>query len=84
METVGAQTLGTFEFPTKTALVVGHEEYGLSFDPNLYPDIRRLKIAQFGKVQSLNVSIAASLACFEYVRQNVLSNTLEPSSSKNL
>jgi tRNA G18 (ribose-2'-O)-methylase SpoU len=84
MEPVGAQTLGTFEFPEKSALIVGHEEYGLSFDPNIYPDIRRLKIAQFGKVQSLNVSIAASLACFEYVRQHVLAKTLSPSSSKNL
>lgn len=58
------------ELPEKTAFILGHEEFGFSFDPADYPAIRSLNIPQFGSVQSLNVSIAASIVMYEYVRQH--------------
>ena len=65
----GATSLCAAELPEKSAFVLGHEEFGFSFDPQDYPDLKRLTIPQFGSVQSLNVSIAASVVMFEYVRQ---------------
>lgn len=55
--------------PPKSAFIFGHEEYGISFEPDLFPEIRRLTIPQFGKSQSLNVSVAASIILYEYTRQ---------------
>ncbi len=60
------------DLPRQVAFVLGHEEFGLSFDPAGYPDILPLSIPQWGHVQSLNVSIAASIALYEYVRQHGL------------
>jgi tRNA G18 (ribose-2'-O)-methylase SpoU len=59
--------------PLRSAFIFGHEEYGLSFDPAGYPAIRTLMIPQFGQVQSLNVSNAASVVMWEYLRQHHLS-----------
>lgn len=56
-------------FPARSAFVFGHEEYGFSFDPQKYRHISKVSIPQCGKVQSLNVSVAASLTMYEYVRQ---------------
>ncbi|MCU7924030.1 MAG: TrmH family RNA methyltransferase [Candidatus Thiodiazotropha sp. (ex Dulcina madagascariensis)] len=53
----------------KTAFVLGHEEWGHSFDPDDYPEIECLGIPQFGQVESLNVAVAASIVMYEYVRQ---------------
>lgn len=69
LDPTGSDRLGTWTFPERTALVIGHEEYGLSFDPARYPGMVTLQIPQFGRMQSLNASIAASIACFEYIRQ---------------
>jgi tRNA G18 (ribose-2'-O)-methylase SpoU len=69
LDLLGQAKLGKAELPEKTAFVMGHEEYGLSFAPEEFPDVRYLSIPQFGAVDSLNVSIAASLACFDYLRQ---------------
>jgi tRNA G18 (ribose-2'-O)-methylase SpoU len=55
--------------PGKSAFIFGHEEFGISFEPELFPKIKRLTIPQYGKSQSLNVSIAASIVLYEYVRQ---------------
>ncbi len=52
------------------AFIFGNEEFGIHFDPTLYPEIKRVSIPQFGNVQSLNVSIAASICMYEYIRQN--------------
>jgi len=60
--------LGKEELPKNSAFVFGHEEFGLSFDRADYPDILSLSIAQWGHVQSLNVSVAASIVLYEYVR----------------
>ncbi|MDF1579463.1 MAG: TrmH family RNA methyltransferase [Desulfuromonadales bacterium] len=55
--------------PRKTAFVFGHEEFGFGFDAADYPAVRAVSIPQFGNVESLNVSVAASVAMYEYVRQ---------------
>lgn len=55
--------------PGKSAFIFGHEEFGISFEPDLFQAIRRLTIPQFGKSQSLNVSVAASIILYEYMRQ---------------
>ena len=56
-------------FSKRSAFIFGHEEYGFSFDPSAYPNLSKISIPQYGKVQSLNVSVAASLTMYEYVRQ---------------
>jgi tRNA G18 (ribose-2'-O)-methylase SpoU len=57
------------QLPRNGAFVLGREEFGFSFNALDYPDIRRMSIPQFGSVQCLNISIAASLVMYEYVRQ---------------
>ena len=49
--------------------MLGHEEFGFSFNRQDYPDLRSLAIPQTGSVQSLNVSVAASVVMYEYARQ---------------
>ena len=56
--------------PQKSAFVFGHEEFGISFDPADYKGVQRLAIPQYGAVQSLNVSVAASIVMYEYARQH--------------
>jgi len=56
--------------PPKSAFIFGHEEFGISFEPDLFPEIKRLTIPQYDKSQSLNVSVAASIILYEYVRQH--------------
>ncbi len=66
----GAETrLFDAELPLRSAFVFGHEEDGLSFSPDDYPDIVRLSIPQWGPMESLNVSVAASIVMYEYVRR---------------
>ena len=69
----GATSLCVTEMPEKSAFVLGHEEFGFSFDAQDYPEIQKVTIPQFGSVQSLNVSIAASVVMYEYVRQQAVS-----------
>ncbi|MEJ2611956.1 MAG: TrmH family RNA methyltransferase [Candidatus Thiodiazotropha sp.] len=69
----GGERLSTeVELKKKSAFVLGHEEWGHSFDPRDYPDITSLAIPQFGQVESLNVAVAASVMMYEYVRQHRL------------
>jgi len=70
LEAGSGESLFRAQLPEKCAFVLGHEERGISFDPADYPDIGRLSIPQFGQVESLNVSIAASIVMYEYVRQH--------------
>lgn len=49
---------------------MGHEEFGISFDRREFPAVDGLSIPQWGHVQSLNVSVAASIVLYEYVRQH--------------
>lgn len=57
--------------PAKCAFVFGHEEFGFSFQPSDYDRLHKLSVPQLGNVQSLNVSVAASLVMYEYIRQHV-------------
>lgn len=57
--------------PEKAAFILGHEEFGVSFDKADFPSIKTLTIKQFGKVQSLNVSVAATVVMYEFSRQQV-------------
>ncbi len=58
--------------PERSAFVMGHEEFGISFDKADFPGVQALRIPQFGKVQSLNVSIAAGVVMYEYVRRRIM------------
>lgn len=55
--------------PEQSAFIFGNEEQGLSFDLADYPAIRALSIPHAGPVQSLNVSVAASIVMYDYVRR---------------
>jgi tRNA G18 (ribose-2'-O)-methylase SpoU len=57
------------KLPSKSAFILGNEGLGISFNRHDYPDIQCLSIPQFGSMESLNVSIAASIVMYEYVRQ---------------
>ncbi len=62
-------TLTSSQLPKKSAFVLGHEEWGHSFKQEDFADIHCLSIPQFGEIESLNVSVAASVVMYEYVRQ---------------
>lgn len=66
------RSLQTMKLPEKSAFVFGHEEFGFSFDSEAYPNLQRIHIEQTGKMDSLNVSVAASIAMYEYGRQHSL------------
>lgn len=55
-------------FPEKSAFIMGSEGPGLSFKKDHYPNIKWIKIPQIGQVESLNVSVAASVVMYEYNR----------------
>jgi tRNA G18 (ribose-2'-O)-methylase SpoU len=65
-----SESLCHCQLPEKSAFILGHEEFGCSFDPGEYSAIQSLSIPQYGRVQSLNVSIASSIVMYEYVRQH--------------
>lgn len=62
--------LTTFELAKKSAFVLGHEEWGHSFNLDDYPEASSVAIPQYGQVESLNVAVAASIVMYEYVRQH--------------
>lgn len=70
LEPQGGKALHHDALAKNAAFIFGNEELGISFDADEYPDIRRLFIPQHGPVESLNVSIAASITMYEYVRQH--------------
>jgi tRNA G18 (ribose-2'-O)-methylase SpoU len=70
MEASRGEDLACANLPQKSAFIFGNEEFGHQFSKADYPKIHSLKIDQVGKVESLNVSIAASIVMYEYVRQN--------------
>jgi tRNA G18 (ribose-2'-O)-methylase SpoU len=63
-------SLQDVKLPERSAFVFGHEKFGFSFAFADYPDLRPLHIPQIGKVESLNVSVAASIAMYDYTRQH--------------
>jgi tRNA G18 (ribose-2'-O)-methylase SpoU len=78
LDPVNGPSLTQVALPRNSAFIFGHEEYGISADITAYPDIQPLTIPQFGQVQSLNVSIAASIAMWEYLRQHPLNSATHP------
>lgn len=75
LEPNGSSSLCTLKLPQKCAFVLGHEEFGFSFNRQDFADVQTLSIPQFGSVQSLNVSIAASVVMYEYIRQSPCPDT---------
>lgn len=63
------KALHEMELPERSAFLFGHEEFGFSFTPSDFTGLHPVYIPQIGKVESLNVSIAASIALYEYVRR---------------
>ena len=56
--------------PKNCAFIFGNEETGPLLNESVRKIVKKIKIKQYGKTDSLNVSVAASIACYEYVRQN--------------
>lgn len=73
----GDESLTDTRLPEKSAFIIGNEEFGLSFDPSDYPDIRTLAIPLPGQMESLNASIAASIVMYEYLRQHAAGGSHE-------
>lgn len=69
LEAHAKHCLTSINFPKKSAFILGNEELGISFNKEDYPEIQSIAIPQFGSVESLNVSIAASIVMYEYVKQ---------------
>jgi tRNA G18 (ribose-2'-O)-methylase SpoU len=70
LETVeGAVELYATNLPSKMALVLGNEKYGVS-DKLLAYCQRAVYIPMPGAIKSMNVSHAASVCLFEWLRQN--------------
>jgi tRNA G18 (ribose-2'-O)-methylase SpoU len=74
----GEATFGNLSFPEKAAFIVGHEEFGFSFDLAAHPDITLVQVPQVGIVESMNVAVAASIAAYDYLRDRKLLGTAKP------
>lgn len=70
LDPCAANPLPKSRLPGRCAFVLGHEEFGFSFDPADYPQIGAVSIPLVGTMDSLNVSVAASIALYEWVRQH--------------
>lgn len=62
----GAELLSKSALEKRSAFVIGSEEVGITFDLTAY-EIQSVCIPQFGVVQSLNASVAASIVMYEYI-----------------
>lgn len=62
------KSLHEVSLPDKSAFILGHEGFGFTFKKENYPAINPIKIPQFGLVESLNVSVAASVVMYEFAR----------------
>lgn len=67
-QTTNSETLYTFQFVDKTALVIGSEREGLSQDELNLLD-RVVEIPVFGQPHSYNVATATTMAVYEYCKQ---------------
>jgi tRNA G18 (ribose-2'-O)-methylase SpoU len=70
LEPAAGEELPLIQLPKRSAFIFGNEEFGFSFSKREFQKIKALRIPQFGKVESLNVSIAASIVMYEYIRQH--------------
>ncbi len=70
LDPAATESLLVAELPRKSAFIIGNEGVGHSFTRQAYPGVRFVRIPQYGRAQSLNASIAATLALYEYVRRH--------------
>lgn len=63
--------LETFNFPRKTALVLGREKEGIPVEIINLLDAC-IEIPQFGIVRSLNVHVSGAIMIWEYTRQHLV------------
>ncbi|MCP4078654.1 MAG: RNA methyltransferase [Planctomycetaceae bacterium] len=68
-QTTNSSSLYEFEFPKRTALLLGHERLGIPAD-QLAQVNEVIEIPVFGKPMSFNVATACTMAVYEYCRQN--------------
>lgn len=68
IEINGSKLLHQVNFSLPTLLIVGGEDHSISPEVAEKSDVVA-RIAQFGQVNSLNMSVAASLALYERIRQ---------------
>lgn len=61
----GEQDIYKFEFPKKSLIILGNEEKGISPLVSKHLDFH-VFIPRFGKIDSLNVSVASALFLFQY------------------
>jgi tRNA G18 (ribose-2'-O)-methylase SpoU len=69
--------LASADLPKKSAFVFGNEELGISFNTSDYPDIKTLSIKHYGRIDSLNVSVAASIVMYQYTTLHPVDSTEE-------
>jgi tRNA G18 (ribose-2'-O)-methylase SpoU len=69
LEVEAGPSLVGAELPERCALVLGNEGVGQSFRRADFPGVGALRIPQWGRAQSLNVSVAAALGMYEYCRR---------------
>ena len=67
-QTTDSESLYTYQFPHKTALVIGSEREGLA-DPVLKKLDATVEIPVYGQPASYNVVTATTMAVYEYCRQ---------------
>ncbi len=67
----GEDNLYDFKFPSKSVIIIGNEEKGISHLVREKLDFK-VKIPGFGQIQSLNVSVACALFLFQYRKYHVI------------
>jgi tRNA G18 (ribose-2'-O)-methylase SpoU len=65
-----SQKLWDISLPTKCAIVIGNEATGLRNWSSYLGECIAIAIPRYGVVRSVNASVAASIAMYEYVRQH--------------
>ena len=67
----GAKPLHAKKFPPDTTLIFGSENNGIT--EGLLKSTHEIRyIESFGSTRSVNVGVAAGIAMYEYIRQNIL------------
>ena len=67
-QTTGSKNIHEFQFPRKTALVLGNERLGLSDEELRLVDVC-VEIPVWGMPHAYNVATSAAMALYEYCRQ---------------
>jgi tRNA G18 (ribose-2'-O)-methylase SpoU len=67
-QTTNSESLYTFTFPRRTALVIGHERHGLADEVLALLD-SVVEIPVYGRPFAHNVATATAMALYEYCRQ---------------